>query len=425
MEEDNITQRMVQPGDHLVVLYNKEEEAISTVVPYITESLKRNERCIYISNEPNKVELEFLINEVVNIKDAKDKNQLLILRNEEAYSKHGAFNPDKMIEFLIIETKKALDDGFTGLSVSGEISWVLKYADGFDRIMEYEWKLNEYLFSKYPATALCRYNMTAFSNDMIINIIQLHPFISMGNIVYENPYFLPSIGYLENDVSKYQVETWLKNIVSFTNTKSDFQKEITSKKKEYDDLVDHIKDKMILSLIGLLEIHDSYTKDHSEAVAKLAYELAKCSGLSKEMADKAYFSGLVHDIGKILIPKDVLLKKGRLTDEEYETVKEHSVLGYKALLKSEELHEIALYVKHHHERYDGLGYPSKLKGENIPIVSRILTVVDSYDAMINNRPYRKKLTKEAAISELIKCSNTQFDSNLAKLFIEKVIYKDC
>jgi MEDS: MEthanogen/methylotroph, DcmR Sensory domain/HD domain len=421
MDKNNMTHRMVNSGDHLVVLYRNEEEVVSTIVPYISESLLRGERCIYITGDANIELVTDRLAKVFDLEKALNDSQLVMLNNDEAYSKSGTFNPDKMIELLISETEKAIAEGFTGLSLTGEISWVLKYEDGFDRIIEYEWKLNEYLFDKYPISALCRYNMKKFSNEMIINIIQLHPFISMGNIVYENPFYLPSIGFLENDIAKYQVETWLKNIVDFTNTKSKFHEEMSSKEEQYDELLEEIKDKMILSLIGLLEVHDTYTKNHSESVATLALKLAKTYGLSKGLSDKAYFAGLVHDIGKILIPKAILLKEGKLSSEEYDYVKQHSTLGYEALLKSDELHDIALYVKYHHERYDGLGYPSKLKGEEIPIVSRILTVVDSYDAMMNNRPYRDKLTKNEAIAEIRKYAGIQFDPKIARIFIEKVL----
>lgn len=421
MENSNITQKMVNPGDHLVVLYRNEEEAISSIVPYVTESILRGEKCIYITGMSNLNPIKDRLKEKFDLAKAVEKKQFIILRNDEAYSKSGTFNPDKMIELLIEETNKAISEGFSGLSVTGEISWVLNYEDGFDRIIEYEWKLNEYLFNEYPVSSLCRYNMNKFSNEMIINIIQLHPFISMGNIVYENPFFLPSEGYLENDVAKYQVETWLENIVNYTNKKSEYQQEIECRKNKYNLLVKEIEDKMILSLVGLLEIHDVYTKNHSEGVADYAKKLSIALGLSTEQCDKTYFAGLVHDIGKILISKDILLKNGQLTNEEYEEVKKHPGLGYQALLKSPELHEIAIFVKHHHERYDGHGYPDKLKGEEIPLISRVLCVADSYDAMINNRPYRSKLTKDEAVSELKRCSGTQFDTEIANVFVEKVL----
>ncbi|HHU93070.1 MAG TPA: HD-GYP domain-containing protein [Halanaerobiaceae bacterium] len=181
---------------------------------------------------------------------------------------------------------------------------------------------------------------------------------------------------------------------------------------------------MILAIINILEIHDSYTRGHSENVARISSLLAKEMGYSNAEIRNIEWAGLVHDIGKILISKRILNKKGVLTAEEYEEIKKHSIWGYEVLVNSEELKEVALYVRHHHERWDGKGYPDSLQGQQIPEVARIIALADSWDTMRSDRVYRKKLSREIAIQELIDNRGKQFDPEIvdtALKLIEKGI----
>lgn len=177
---------------------------------------------------------------------------------------------------------------------------------------------------------------------------------------------------------------------------------------------------MILTIIRILEYHDPYTKGHSKNVANLASMLAEKLGLNDEMIKKTYWAALVHDIGKIVIPSSILNKVGKLTIEEFEVIKKHPVYGHDFLSTSSELRELAKYVLYHHERWDGKGYPSGLTGEEIPVISRIISVADAWDAMTSDRPYRKGLTIENAKNELIEHSGMQFDPNIVRRFIEIV-----
>jgi len=174
---------------------------------------------------------------------------------------------------------------------------------------------------------------------------------------------------------------------------------------------------MILTIIRILEYHDPYTKGHSKNVATLASLLAEKMGLSDEMIRKTYWAALVHDIGKIVIPSTILNKEGKLTIEEFEIIKKHPVYGHDFLSTSSELRELAKYVYHHHERWDGKGYPSGLSGEDIPLISRIISVVDAWDAMRSDRPYRRGLSTEIAKKEIVEHSGIQFDPNIVKVFI--------
>jgi HD-GYP domain-containing protein (c-di-GMP phosphodiesterase class II) len=130
---------------------------------------------------------------------------------------------------------------------------------------------------------------------------------------------------------------------------------------------------------------------------------------------------LLHDIGKIAIDESVLNKEGRLTEAEWEAVRRHPEIGWRILGTVGELGELANHVLSHHERMDGTGYPQGLRGDDIPLQSRIISVVDAYDAMTAMRSYRKPVSDREAASELKRCSGTQFDATLARLFIEQIL----
>ncbi|WP_075780490.1 MULTISPECIES: HD domain-containing phosphohydrolase [unclassified Marinitoga] len=174
---------------------------------------------------------------------------------------------------------------------------------------------------------------------------------------------------------------------------------------------------VVLTLVKALEYYDKYTKGHSERVAYYATEFAEYLKLDKDMIRKVYWSSLLHDIGKFFIPQTVLNKETRLTDEEYEIVKTHSTKSYELLKQSGYMDEYAIIAKYHHERWDGRGYPEGLKGEEIPFISRIISLADSFDAMTTDRPYKKALSFEESIKEIEKNAGTQFDPDLAMKFV--------
>ena len=174
------------------------------------------------------------------------------------------------------------------------------------------------------------------------------------------------------------------------------------------------------ALTNAIDAKDSYTKGHSDRVTDLSVRLAKEAKVDNTELEKIKLGGMLHDIGKIGIPESILNKPGRLDDYEFEVIKSHPVLGVGILGEVEFLHNVVPIIKHHHERYDGKGYPDKLKGEEIPYLARIVSIADTYDAMTTNRPYRKALTVEESLKEIERCKNTQFDPELADLFIEMI-----
>jgi len=160
---------------------------------------------------------------------------------------------------------------------------------------------------------------------------------------------------------------------------------------------------------------------HSKRVSELCKKIGIAMKLSEIEINKLKVSGLLHDIGKISIDDRILTKSEPLTDQEWNEIKKHPEVGYRILGSSSEMVELAKYVLYHHERFNGTGYPKGLKGEEIPILSRIIAVADSYDAMTNERVYKKPLSKEVAIEDLIKNSGIQFDPYIVDVFIEKVL----
>ena len=174
----------------------------------------------------------------------------------------------------------------------------------------------------------------------------------------------------------------------------------------------------LTSLVRALEEADSDTEAHVRRTQKMGAALGRRIGLSDALLTALELLCLLHDIGKVGIPLEILNKPGRLTDQEWAVLRTHPEKGYQIAMSSDELKPIAEMILSHHERWDGKGYPQRLKGAEIPVLSRIIAVVDSYDAMVNDRSYRKAMTPEEAQAEIRRCAGTQFDPDLAEEFLQ-------
>ncbi|MBE0569824.1 MAG: response regulator [Deltaproteobacteria bacterium] len=172
------------------------------------------------------------------------------------------------------------------------------------------------------------------------------------------------------------------------------------------------------SLITTIGARDSYTKEHSERVTLYALRIAEAMGLDSEEIDTLRFGGYLHDIGKIGVRDTVLLKPGGLSEGEMQEIRLHSVIGDEIVKPIRFFDKERKVIRYHHERYDGKGYPDGAQGEEIPTIARILAVADTYDAMTSHRPYRKALSREATLAELIRCAGTQFDPEVVRVFGE-------
>lgn len=175
---------------------------------------------------------------------------------------------------------------------------------------------------------------------------------------------------------------------------------------------------IVKALAQAIEAKDPYTHGHSERVMEYAVQIAQKLGLPEEEIESLRYAAMLHDIGKIGVKGIILNNPDGLTNEEYDEIKKHPVVGEGIIQPIELLQPIRPFIKHHHEWYNGKGYPDGLSGENIPLGARILAVVDAYDAMKSDRPYRKALTEETVIQELKRGNGTQFDPKIVEIFLE-------
>ena len=179
----------------------------------------------------------------------------------------------------------------------------------------------------------------------------------------------------------------------------------------YDNLMNTFK-----SLVTSIQVRDHYTEEHSARVSEMAIKICRRLNMTPSDVESMRIASLLHDIGKISIPDYVLLKPGNLTQEEYQVIKGHPVIGDHILSHVVLLDKERHIIRHHHERWDGKGYPDGISGRDIPLLSRVLSVADSFDAMISDRPYRKGLVLEMAAGELERGKNTQFDGEIVDIF---------
>lgn len=204
----------------------------------------------------------------------------------------------------------------------------------------------------------------------------------------------------------------VKRIMQMDSLQKDLQSEVekqTRKIVEQRNQVERINEEIILTLAGVIDAKDKYTNGHSNRVAEYARKIAERLGKPDEEVNNIYVAGLLHDVGKIGIPDNIINKPGKLTDEEYAVIKSHPSIGAKILSNISAIQDIATGAHWHHERYDGRGYPDGLAGEEIPEMARIIGVADTYDAMTSKRSYRDILTQEVVREELVKGRGTQFD----------------
>ena len=218
---------------------------------------------------------------------------------------------------------------------------------------------------------------------------------------------------IKEDSNSNFTDTTKKIIKSFATLSSTF-----FSFKRLNRLKTNFTKELITSIIKMVEMYDYYTKGHSENVASLGSAIAKKMNLSNKVVQETYWTGLVHDIGKLLVPINILNKKGKLDEDEYSLVKKHPVWGSKALKNSESLQSIARQVLYHHERWDGNGYPDGLKENEIPLISQIIALADAWDAMLSKRSYRNPLSKKQAIQEIKENKGKQFSPQVVDTFLK-------
>ena len=188
--------------------------------------------------------------------------------------------------------------------------------------------------------------------------------------------------------------------------------------RKQSDVYEQLSEQIIESLSSAIDAKDKYTKGHSARVAKYSKEIARRAGLDENIQDDIYTMGLLHDIGKIGIPDEIINKPSKLTEKEYNKIKEHPSIGADILEHISVKPGLSLGARYHHERYDGKGYPEGISGEDIPYLARIIGVADAYDAMTSTRSYRPAMTLEHVRSEIETGKGTQFDPKYADIMLE-------
>lgn len=248
-----------------------------------------------------------------------------------------------------------------------------------------------------------------YRSFVIIAISAKYPEVALNDI-YANA-ILTGFSYILTGFVFVCMTTLLKNILDEQDIKCE-----TEKNKE-------LTTDMIKALVKTIDAKDPYTNGHSIRVAEYTRMLAEQAYTDSDELHNIYNIALLHDIGKIGIPDSIISKSGKLTDEEYNIIKGHTLTGAKILSEIKSAPELIYGAKYHHERYDGKGYPCGLKGEEIPEVSAIIAVADAYDAMTSNRSYRKLLPQETVKQEIEKGLGTQFNPKWGKIML-KLIEKD-
>ncbi len=206
----------------------------------------------------------------------------------------------------------------------------------------------------------------------------------------------------------------VSHLLELIRLQNNLHAEVERKTKEVEGLSLHV----VHTLADAIDAKDAYTKGHSGRVAEYSKEIARRAGFPIAYQEEIYMMGLLHDVGKIGVPDAVINKPGKLTDEEFEKIKTHPGRGAKILENIEEMPQLAIGARWHHERFDGREYPDGLAGLDIPEEARIIAVADAYDAMTSNRSYRGLIPQDEVIQELEKGSGTQFDPQFAAIMFE-------
>lgn len=208
----------------------------------------------------------------------------------------------------------------------------------------------------------------------------------------------------------------VERILELYELRNDLEIRLEMKKQQ----VEHVTLNAIMAIANMIEAKDAYTRGHSNRVAQCSVAIAKRLGMSETEVKNIQYMALLHDIGKIGVPDNILNKPFSLTEEEYAVMKNHPTKGYDILKNFSTIPDLHYGILYHHERYDGKGYPGGLKGEGIPFQARIIAIADTYDAMTSDRAYRKALPLDVVIDEFVENKGIQFDPKLVDVFLDMI-----
>ncbi|MCP3923573.1 MAG: response regulator [Desulfobacterales bacterium] len=419
----------VELTQHIRAHYKNIPVIVMTGFPSLDNSIKilKNGVVDFLIKPVNLEQMEFCIKRVLREHKLYVEN-LILTREVEDKKRIEALNRELTIKVDELNTLNKIMSGYSSIRTSAELfnsavsmcTEILKanesgfyfYNEGMDIPYEIVLKSDENV-DKFEKNLI---------NELIIEIVK-----------DKTPFLVKDSKNLKKDAGKiksiiivplkirgraFGAITAVSRDISFTEKDIyylSFLTENAAKTIENIALYENIYENLFATLsafVAAVEVRDSYTHSHSNRVACLAVELAKNLNCTKGEINVIDVAGRLHDIGKIGIRDDILLKPDVLTKEEFEKVKEHPAIGSTIVSQLGLLNEEGIIIKHHHERFDGKGYPDGLSGENIPYLSRILTVADSFDAIASDRPYRKKLPFPKAIDIVKKNSGSQFDPDI-------------
>jgi len=436
------------PGDHLCYLYETEEEHRAVLTPFLRQGLERGEKVLYIADAhtPETI-LGYLRNnpstalrhgsgqgsgQGLDVKPYLARGQLVILTCDDAYLREGVFDPEGMIALLRADTERALAEGYSALRVTGEMTWALQGLPGSERLIEYEAKLNEFFGSAEPqdgasgrglaeapgskCLAICQYDRRRFAPPVLLDVLRTHPIAVVGTVIYNNLYYIPPADLLGSDLPAATLRRWVQNLAERKRAERELQQSLKKLQITLEGTIH--------ALASAVEMRDPYTAGHQREVTRLACAIANEMGLPEEQIEGIRMAGLIHDIGKINVPAEILSKPGTLNGLEFGLIKTHPQVGSDILNGTIEFPwPIAQIVLQHHERMDGSGYPVGLSGEEILLEARILGVADVVEAMASHRPYRPALSINKALEEISQNRGVLYDPAVVdaclKLFIEK------
>ena len=232
-----------------------------------------------------------------------------------------------------------------------------------------------------------------------------------------------ALDYIQKPLVPEVVLERIKRILSLRKLQMNLESEVERRTEELEESrrkLQILSLQVVKTLASAIDAKDRYTNGHSSRVAKYSKEIARRAGKSVEFQDEIYIVALLHDIGKIGIPDNILNKNSKLTDEEYETIKQHPSIGVEILKNITEMPNIEIGAHYHHERFDGKGYPEGLAGYDIPEIGRIIAVADAYDAMTSRRSYRSALPQDVVREEIVKGRGLQFDPDFADVMLKMI-----
>ena len=249
---------------------------------------------------------------------------------------------------------------------------------------------------------------TLVASVFVVSVLFLLQMMFFDNVLIT--FFIASIGVLVIFLS-LETPDYIKLVETMKELHESHVKEAAAQAKA------HLSQEMMMALAKAVDAKDHYTNGHSVRVAQYARLIAERMGKSEQELDEIYAMGLLHDIGKIGVSENIINKEGKLTEDEFASVKRHTVIGWEILKTITEIPGLAIGARWHHERFDGKGYPDGIAGEEIPEAARIICVADCYDAMTSKRSYSFPRPQREVREEIIRCSGTQFDPKIAEVFV--------